>query len=48
MAKLRKAGAETRHLLAALVGDVGLVRVDLPQQQIHVHEGFVELLFQNF
>lgn len=47
MAKLSKTRTQARHLLPAFVSDVGLVRVDLPQQQIHIHERLVELLLQH-
>lgn len=47
VAQLGEAGAQAGHLLAPLVGDVRLVRVDLAQQQVHIHEGLVELLLQH-
>lgn len=43
VAELSEAGAQCGHLLAALVRDVNLVRVNLPQQQVHVHKRLVEL-----
>lgn len=46
MTKLSKTRTQARHLLPAFVRDVGLVRVDLPQQQIHIYERLVELLLQ--
>lgn len=45
--ELGEAGAQTGHLLPALVGDVHLVRVYLPEQQVHVHKGLVELFLQD-
>lgn len=47
MAKLRKAGAQAGHLLSPLISDVRLVWIDLTQEQIHIHEGLVELLLQH-
>lgn len=47
MAKLSKARTQARHLLPAFVRDVGLVRVDLPQEQIHINERLIELLLQH-
>lgn len=47
VAKLRKAGAQAGHLLSPLISDVRLVRIDLAQEQIHIHEGLVELLLQH-
>lgn len=47
VAQLREAGAQAGHLLSPLVSDVRLVRIDLPQEQVHIHESLVELLLQH-
>lgn len=48
VAQLSKAGAEAGHLLPPLVRNVHLIGVYFPEQQIHVHEGFVKLLLEHF
>lgn len=48
VAELGEAGAQAGHLLPTLVGNVHLVRVYLPQQEVHVYKGLVKFLLQHF